>query len=174
VPADRASRDDGARDDGARDDLARDDLARDDLGEAWQLLAPLFLARRDAFFTALAELGLNPPHGHGLMTLAAGPTRMRDLAESMACDASYVTAVVDRLQELGYATRAESASDRRVREVALTAKGELVAERLRRHFAEPPPELTVLSATDRAALVRILRKVPVVHAEPWSTIRRSR
>ncbi len=154
--------------------MPADRADRDDLGEAWQLLAPLFLARRDRFFAALAELGLNPPHGHGLMTLADGPVRMRDLAESMACDASYVTAVVDRLQELGYATRAESASDRRVREVALTPAGRRVTERLQRLFSEPPPELKALSATDRAALVRILRKVPVVQNEPWSSIRRTR
>src|SRR5882757_3579802 len=114
---------------------------RDDLAGAWQLLAPLFLARRDSFFAALGELGLNPPHGHGLMSLAAGPIRMRDLAVTMTCDASYVTSVVDRLEELGYALRQESATDRRVREVALTIKGRRVVERLQRLFAEPPPEL---------------------------------
>jgi DNA-binding MarR family transcriptional regulator len=147
---------------------------RADLAEAWQLLAPLFLARRDTFFAALGELGLNPSHGRGLMSLAAGPSRMRDLAATMACDASYVTSVVDRLEELGYAVRQESATDRRVREVALTAKGTRVVERLQRLFAEPPPELDGLSATDRTALVRILRKVPVVHAEPWTSVRHSR
>jgi DNA-binding MarR family transcriptional regulator len=146
----------------------------DDLAEAWQLLAPLFLARRDAFFGVLAELGLNPPHGHGLMSLADGPVRMRDLAETMACDASYVTSVVDRLDELGYAERRESTTDRRVREVALTPQGRRVVERLQRLFAEPPPELEKLSATDRAALVRILRQIPAAPATPWSTIRRSR
>ena len=147
---------------------------RDDLGEAWQLLAPLFLARRDAFFGVLAELGLTPPHGHGLMSLSGGPVRMRDLADVMTCDASYVTSIVDRLQELGYAARQESTTDRRVREVALTPAGREVAERLQRLFAEPPPELQALSPTDRAALVRILRKIPGVHTEPWSTIRRAR
>lgn len=147
---------------------------RDDLAEAWQLLAPLFLARRDSFFAALGELGLNPPHGFGLMSLAGGPVRMRDLAVTMACDPSYVTSVVDRLERLSYARRQESATDRRVREVALTAKGKRVVERLQRMFADPPPELTSLSATDRAALVRILRKIPVTHTEPWSTVRRTR
>ncbi|MEO5899225.1 MAG: MarR family transcriptional regulator [Ilumatobacteraceae bacterium] len=147
---------------------------RNELAEAWQLLAPLFLARRDAFFAALGELGLNPPHGHGLMSLAGGPVRMRDLAETMACDASYVTSVVDRLEQLGYALRQESATDRRVREVALTTKGKRVVDRLQRLFAEPPPELDGLSDADRAALVRILRKIPVTHTEPWTTIRRTR
>jgi len=147
---------------------------RDDLAEAWQLLAPLFLARRDSFFAALGEQGLSPPHGHGLMSLAGGPVRMRDLAATMACDASYVTTVVDRLEQLGYALRQESATDRRVREVALTTAGQRVVDRLQRLFAEPPPELDGLSPADRAALVRILRKIPVTHTEPWTTIRRTR
>ncbi|MCU1501199.1 MAG: MarR family transcriptional regulator [Ilumatobacteraceae bacterium] len=157
-----------------RNDRDHRDRDRDDLGEAWQLLAPLFLARRDAFFAALRELGLNPPHGQGLMSLANGPVRMRDLAEVMTCDASYVTSIVDRLTELGYAIRQESPTDRRVREVALTAHGRTVTERLQRLFTEPPLELQRLSVTDRAALVRILRKLPAVSAGPWSAIRRSR
>ena len=45
----------------------------------------------------------------------------------MACDASYITAVADRLEELGLAVRRNAADDRRVRELVLTAKGESVS-----------------------------------------------
>jgi DNA-binding MarR family transcriptional regulator len=148
------------------------DIVDANLAEAWGKLLPLLLGRRNAFFVTLTELGLTPPHGFSLMSLADGPSRMRDLAEAMNCDASYVTAVVDRLQELGLAKRQESASDRRVREVDLTAKGRRVVARLEALFNDPPADLEVLSATDRAALARILRKLPVIAVAPWHGIGR--
>ena len=145
-----------------------------ELAEAWALLSPLFLSRRDQFFASLAELGLTPAHGLGLMSLSGGPVRMRDLAESMKCDASYITLVVDRLQHLGLASRQESTSDRRVREVVLTARGRKVVHRLQAKFAAPPDELRVLSATDRAVLVRILHKLPKGEPRTWITPTRAR
>lgn len=127
--------------------------------EAWRLLRPLWLEGRDLFMSQMRDLGLTPPHGHALMTLGAGPARMRDLADNMACDASYVTAVVDKLEELGYAERRSAPEDRRVREVVLTKRGRQVAQRLDRALGTPPAALEVLSASDGASLIRILRKL---------------
>ena len=50
---------------------------------------------------------------------------MRDLAQAMNCDASYVTAVVDDLERAGYANRRTAPADRRVKTVVLTAAGRL-------------------------------------------------
>lgn len=120
----------------------------------------LFLSRRETLFAEFARLQLTPPHGHALITLLhGGPTRMRDMAEHMACDASYITAVADRLEELGLAERRPAADDRRVKELALTAKGTTVANRLNAVFTEPPAALADLSAKDRAALARIARQL---------------
>ncbi|MEQ1698830.1 MAG: MarR family transcriptional regulator [Ilumatobacteraceae bacterium] len=130
-----------------------------EMAETWQRMMSLFFARRDHFFAELQRLSLTPPHGHALMTLRQGPVRMRDLADSMACDASYVTAVADRLEELGLAERRNAADDRRVRELVLTAKGVQVAHQLDEVFTAPPAELLGLSATDQAALLRIMRKL---------------
>lgn len=135
----------------------RDDVA--ELAETWQRMMSLFFARRDHFFGELQRLSLTPPHGHALMSLRQGPVRMRDLADSMACDASYVTAVADRLEELGFAERRNAADDRRVRELVLTAQGAKVAQQLDAVFTAPPSELLALSATDQAALLRIMRKL---------------
>lgn len=129
------------------------------MAETWQRMMSLFFARRDHFFEELQRLSLTPPHGHALMTLRQGPVRMRDLADSMACDASYVTAVADRLEELGLAERRNAADDRRVRELVLTAKGEQVSQQLDEVFTAPPSQLLGLSATDQAALLRIMRKL---------------
>lgn len=132
------------------------------LAEAWQRMMALFFSRRDEFFSELAALDLTPPHGHALMSLRDGPVRMRDLADVMACDASYVTAVADRLEELGLAERRNDADDRRVRELALTTKGVRVARRLDAVFTSPPDVLHTLPAADQAHLVRILRHLAEV------------
>lgn len=129
------------------------------MSETWQRMMSLFFSRRDALFAELSKLALTPPHGHALMSLRHGPIRMRDLADAMACDASYVTAVADRLEELSLAVRRNASDDRRVRELVLTAKGERVAARLDAIFSSPPEALAALPAADRAALTRILRKV---------------
>jgi DNA-binding MarR family transcriptional regulator len=130
------------------------------LNETWARLISLFFARRDVLFESLAELQLTPPHGLALTTLLhRGPTRMRDLAESMSCDASYITAVADRLEELGLAERRNAPGDRRARELALTGEGETVARRLHGVFAQPPESMHRLSKADREALARISQKM---------------
>lgn len=131
-----------------------------ELAETWSRLMGLFKSRRDVLFQALGELQLTPPHGHALITLLhGGPTRMRDMAEHMACDASYITSVADRLEELGFAERRPAADDRRVKELALTKKGERVATKLNAVFTDPPAELHSLSPADRAALGRIAKQL---------------
>jgi DNA-binding MarR family transcriptional regulator len=137
------------------------------LADAWQRIMSLFFSRRDAFFAELTALHLTPPHGHALLALQHGPIRMRDLADTMACDASYVTAVADRLEELGLAGRRNAADDRRVRELILTAKGTRVARRLDAVFTSPPDALMALSPTDRTALVRILSKLGEPATDGW-------
>jgi DNA-binding MarR family transcriptional regulator len=130
------------------------------LSETWARLMNLFFSRRNVLFAELGKLQLTPPHGHALITLLKnGPTRMRDLAESMSCDASYITAVADRLEELGLAERRNAAGDRRARELALTREGEKVAERLDRVFSQPPEAMRGLSQAERDALGRITHKL---------------
>jgi DNA-binding MarR family transcriptional regulator len=119
----------------------------------------LFFSRRDALFAELTTLHLTPPHGHALMALLAGPTRMSALADNMACDASYITAVADRLEELGFAERRAAPDDRRARELVLTDRGEQVALTLHGVVASPPDQLRALSAADQATLGRIARRL---------------
>ncbi len=131
---------------------------------------PLFLSRRDVFFSALAAHGLTPTHGIALMGLLGGPQRMSAMAGNMACDASYITAVVDRLESLGLASRRQSDTDRRVREIVLTPKGRKVAASLQETMATPPAEMAALSEREAVTLARILRKVQP--AEPPSLVPR--
>ncbi len=53
-----------------------------------------------------------------------GPMPMKDLATCMDIDPSYVTLVADRLEELGLIERQPHPTDRRVKNLVLTAKGQ--------------------------------------------------
>lgn len=131
----------------------------DPLVEAWAALSQLFFTKRGTFLAVSKELNLTPPQTHALMSLSDGPLRMRALADTLVCDASYITAIVDRLEELELAERRPSAIDRRVKEVALTAGGRAALDRLQQAMFEPPDALRSLSPEDQRDLARIARKV---------------
>lgn len=130
----------------------------DDLSDVWARLLGLFVTKRDTMFATLHELGLTPPHAHALFLLGDGPVRMRDMADRMLCDASYITAVVDRLEELGLAERRAGAGDRRVKEIALTDDGRAASARISAIMTTAPDELARLSTSDRAALAALVSK----------------
>lgn len=117
---------------------------------------PMFLSKREGFIRVISSHDLTPPHGMALTMLVDGPMRMRDIADRMVCDASYVTAIVDRLEQAGLAVRQASSTDRRVKEIALTPAGKRAATAIQDEMSAPPAVLRQLSITDRATLARIL------------------
>ena len=125
----------------------------------WARMMTLFAAARDSMFEILFRHELTPPHGFALSMLHDGPMRMRDMAERMTCDASYITAVVDRLEATGLAERRPSPTDRRVKEIALTASGEQVAGEVRRTMSAPPARIDRLGPAERRTLATLLAKV---------------
>jgi DNA-binding MarR family transcriptional regulator len=139
------------------DVVARPEASNDDL--LWSRMMTLFASARDSMFAILLRHELTPPHGFALTMLHEGPMRMRDMAERMTCDASYVTSVVDRLEETGLAERRTSATDRRVKEIALTPAGERVAQEVRRTMTSPPPAIDRLTASERRTLESLMSKV---------------
>jgi DNA-binding MarR family transcriptional regulator len=84
---------------------------------------------------------------------------MARLAETLSCDASNVTGLVDRLESRGLIRRQTSANDRRVKVLTLTPAGfRLRAQLLRRMAARSLP-LSRLSLEQQKALVRILESL---------------
>ena len=84
--------------------------------EAWQLLIQLFFTQRANLPPLAAELELSPAQCHVLHLIEPGrPMPMGQLAETLACDASNVTGLVDRLESRGLVRRHPSAEDRRVK-----------------------------------------------------------
>jgi DNA-binding MarR family transcriptional regulator len=138
--------------------MAASTPASSDLSDAWARLLTLFVAKRDQMFAMLHDYGLTPPHAHALSVLSEGPSRMRDLADRMTCDASYITTIVDRLEEVGLAERRLGVGDRRVKEIALTADGITASQRIGSTMSTPPLEFQKLSRVDRQTLTALLVK----------------
>ncbi len=80
----------------------------------------------------LTELKLTHPLADALWQLdpAAPAPSMRQLAATLRCDPSTVTFLADRLEQLGYATRAAAPGDRRTKVLYLTDDGRASRRRL--------------------------------------------
>jgi DNA-binding MarR family transcriptional regulator len=126
----------------------------------WRAMFDLLMRSAPARTASLARHGLTPNDSRALASLDVREGRpMRALAEQWACDPSYATAIVDRLEALGLVERRAASADRRVKLVVLTKKGERTRTRLLDEFHRPPPELAALERADLEALDTILGKV---------------
>ena len=127
---------------------------------AWELLTRLFFAQRGQLPTLAGELDLSPVQCHVLHLMQPDqPIPMGRLAETLACDASNVTGLVDRLESRGLIVRRASADDRRVKVLALTPTGVRLRAQLHKRLASPPDPFHRLSEAEQRALVRILERL---------------
>ena len=128
-----------------------------DACRAWQLLVKFFFAQREHLPSSETESDLSPVQCHVLHLIEpARPLPMGRLAETLACDASNVTGLVDRLESRGLVRRRPSDEDRRVKVVQLTPAGSrLRAQLLKRMTARSHP-LSKLSARQQRSLREIL------------------
>jgi DNA-binding MarR family transcriptional regulator len=128
--------------------------------DAWQLLVQLFFAQRANLPPLAAELELSPAQCHVLHLIEPGrPVPMGQLAETLACHASNVTGLVDRLESRGLVRRRPSAEDRRVKVLDLTPSGSRLRTQLLDRMTAPPATLERLTPREQQALVRILRRL---------------
>jgi DNA-binding MarR family transcriptional regulator len=133
--------------------------ARSPAAEAWQLFWQLFEAQRPKVMAIYREYGLTPPQ---LMTLRRldeeEPLPMSEVAKWLACDASNVTGIIDRLEDRGLVRRGDAPRDRRMKMLELTPDGAKLREELGRRMGVPPEPLTSLPKADQRALRDLLRK----------------
>ena len=126
---------------------------------AWRLFLRLFESERPRIMALYRESGLTPPQ---LMTLRRvreeGQMPMSEVARWLACDASNVTGIVDRLEERGFLRRRPSRDDRRVTMLELTRKGSTLAQRLDERMSTPPEALLNLGREDQRRLRLILER----------------
>ena len=105
-----------------------------------------------------AEFGI-APHDLLAMFKLDDAMSMKELAQHMGCDASFVTSVADTLERRGFAKRAPSQRDRRVKNLVLTEEGIAAKERLMRELAEKMPWSYALDDTERHCFLGLLKKV---------------
>jgi DNA-binding MarR family transcriptional regulator len=105
-----------------------------------------------------AEFDIAP---HDLLALFKldGVLTMKELAQHMGCDASFVTTIADTLERHGFARREPSQRDRRVKNLVLTPEGIAAKERLMRELATRMPWCYALDDPERRCFLTLLRKV---------------
>lgn len=86
-------------------------------------------------------------------------TSMGEMARGLGCDPSYITALVDDLDERGLATRQPSPGDRRVKIVVLTPEGRKLAEKIHGVLSVPPAAFGALTRHELRQLRDLLAKV---------------
>jgi MarR family transcriptional regulator, organic hydroperoxide resistance regulator len=127
---------------------------------AWQLLMRVFFAQREHLPACGAAFDLSPVQCHVLHLIEPNrPLPMGRLARTLACDASNVTGLVDRLESRGLVRRRPSSGDRRVKVIDLTAEGLRLRAQLLQRMAERPFPLARLTVREQRALVKILERL---------------
>jgi len=130
--------------------------------EAWRYVAELWFGEEnhDRFLEACAAADVSPPQLKAMLSMEPGEAQpMRVLAEHWKCDASWVTGIVDGLEERGYALRRAHPTDRRIKVVEITPLGEKAKARALERLHEPPGSLDALTSDEQRTLRNLLKKV---------------
>ncbi len=105
-----------------------------------------------------AGFGIAP---HDLLALFKldGGLAMKELAQRMGCDASFVTAIADKLERRGFIRREPGQRDRRVKNLMLTPEGIAAKERMMAQLAAKMPWCYALDESERQCFLTLLRKM---------------
>jgi DNA-binding MarR family transcriptional regulator len=131
---------------------------RSEACEAWELLLKFFFSQRADLPSFASKFDLSPAQCHVLHLMMPGePVPMRRVADALACDASNVTGLIDRLEARGLVRRQPSSEDRRVKVLQLTAEGIRLRSTVLDRMTKPPEIFNKLSADEQQELVKILK-----------------
>ncbi|HEY4464747.1 MAG TPA: MarR family transcriptional regulator [Streptosporangiaceae bacterium] len=125
--------------------------------------------RAGAISQTIADLfGIAPSDLLALFKLDEGIS-MKELAQRMSCDASFVTTVADTLERHGLVRREPSLRDRRVKNLVLTAEGAAAKEQMMQELALRMPWCYALDEKERHVFLGLVQKM--LHAEAEATQR---
>ncbi|MEW1634173.1 MarR family transcriptional regulator [Streptomyces sp. NPDC093801] len=134
--------------------------------ELLELLAAIGTAQWRDFAAAAARYGLTSTQAKVLAQLE-GPVPMRGLASLLACDASNITGIVDRLEARGLVRREPEPRDRRVKNVVATAEGRETMRRVREEMQATHGALDTLDEAEGATLYALLERLrPAMERRP--------
>jgi DNA-binding MarR family transcriptional regulator len=126
--------------------------------EFWSSVIELCFSARGWWSAVCEELDLTPSQGMALRSLDR-PLPMSTLAEALACDASNVTGIVDKLESRGLIDRRADDHDRRIKMLFVTDRGRALRDRLINRLLEPPAAVAALPLDVKTRLTATLRKV---------------
>ncbi|MCF1508735.1 MarR family winged helix-turn-helix transcriptional regulator [Streptomyces glomeratus] len=132
-----------------------------------ELLSASLAAYYGDFTVAAASENLTASQGKTLNVLRRGPASMSVLATTLTCDASNMTGIIDRLEKRGLVRREPNPSDRRVKNVVLTAEGERVINVIRGKMHHTLDGLSRLDEQERDTLYALLERA--FSAQPAAT-----
>jgi DNA-binding MarR family transcriptional regulator len=126
-------------------------------GRLAQMLVDIARQAMADFAGTVAEFGLPVPVARAIVLLTT-PAPMRELADTLDCDRSYITGLADQLEQRGLVTRV-AAADRRVKLLALTDAGVALRDQIAAAVAERNMILRRLSDAERKRLAPLLQKL---------------
>lgn len=122
-------------------------------------LVKLYFALDQAYERASREVGVSPQQAQVLCAAGYSSPALGELAETLHCDKTNVTGLVDRVEKLGLVSRVPDTQDRRVTRVTLTEDGRAAMYRfhdeLNRRLSsiDPDRELTPEKLSQLADLI---------------------
>ncbi|BDT91333.1 MarR family winged helix-turn-helix transcriptional regulator [Nocardia sputorum] len=143
---------------------------RVDTAQLMELLSVSLGVYYGDFTVAAASENLTASQGKALTVLRRGPVAMRALAETLACDASNVTGIINRLEKRGLVRREVNESDRRVTNLVITSEGEQVVDTIRARMRATRDGLDRLGDQDRDRLYALLERVFVARPSTRSDL----
>jgi len=126
----------------------------------WLILWKAAKAVEQNAILSVARLGLGLSDFAVLeLLLHKGPQPVNVIGNRVLLTSGSTTTAIDRLESRQLVRRTGDPEDRRSRIVALTPAGRrLIQKAFRKHAADMERALAILHATDRAELVRLLKK----------------
>ncbi|MEY9845093.1 MarR family winged helix-turn-helix transcriptional regulator [Streptacidiphilus sp. MAP5-3] len=127
--------------------------------EVVDLMAALVGVFHKEYEEAASARSLTGAQAKVLALLRRGPMPMRQIAQTLSCEPSNITGIVDRLEARGLVARQADPEDRRVKRVAVTEPGAAAAAELRAslNFAREP--LAALTPEERLQLRDLLQRM---------------
>jgi MarR family transcriptional regulator for hemolysin len=140
---------------------------------AGQLFFRLWRATHTRTAEVLGSVDLTPALFALLNVIGAREGAIQqELGAALTIDRSTMVSLIDQLESAGLARRRPSATDRRAREIAITAKGRRLLQRARGLISQVEDEvLAGLTAEERHELLTLLRRALVsAPSQPlWSS-----
>ena len=135
-------------------------LGKTEAEAAWRLLVELVMETRGEWRRKVSEAtGLPFSHARALWRLERGPRSLTELAQDMVIDAPAATVLINALESRGLVKRKAHPTDRRAKQVSLTAAGRRMLAVVANITDQPPSSLTGLPRAELAALHRTLEKI---------------